>query len=149
MTAPIDDFRGEYKWLSNFWREPFRHCEKIWPSSEHAFQAMKTLDPEMQEEIRTAVSPREAKRLGSPRNTRLVLRPGWDAVRIDVMRHILRAKFRSARLAKMLLDTGDAELVEGNTWKDDFWGVYNGKGENWLGRLLMEIREEIRDVSNN
>lgn len=73
--------------------------------------------------------------------------PDWDAIRLDVMRDILRAKARQHEyVRRKLLATGDRELVE-NSWRDDFWGV--GKDENglnMLGKLWMEIRSELRSV---
>jgi predicted NAD-dependent protein-ADP-ribosyltransferase YbiA (DUF1768 family) len=45
-----------------------------------------------------------------------------------------------------LLETGDAELIEGNDWGDTFWGVCGGKGNNFLGKLLMEVRKELRSA---
>lgn len=138
----IDEFRGEYKWLSNFWRDGFQFEGKTWPSSEHAFQAMKTTDERDREEIRHAETPGKAKRLGM----KVKLRPGWDDMRVDVMRKILEAKFtHSDDLKRRLLETGDAQLIEGNTWGDTFWGMCDGRGQNWLGVLLMELREKLRD----
>ena len=62
------------------------------------------------------------------------------------MEDICRAKFtQNEELKKKLIDTGDATLIEGNTWNDTFWGVCNGVGENNLGKILMKIREELKD----
>lgn len=139
----IDSFRGRTRWLSNFGDAPAMYEYVLYPTSEHAFQAAKTLDPAEREIIRAAKTPREAKRLGR----KVKLRPGWDDMRVVVMRDILRSKFRdNADMRRKLLDTGDAELIEGNTWGDTFWGQVDGEGENWLGRILMEIRAELRAV---
>lgn len=144
MTALIDNFRGEYKWLSNFWREEFTFDGRAWPSAEHAYQAMKTMSREDQEVIRKAATPRDAKRLGM----KVDLRPRWDAMRAGVMLCILKAKFeQSSDLRESLLATEPMELVEGNTWGDTFFGECHGKGENWLGLLLMQVREELGDGS--
>jgi hypothetical protein len=60
---------------------------------------------------------------------------------------LLMQKFtRHPQLARELVGTGDAELVEGNTWGDEFWGVCNGRGSNQLGRLLMEVRALLRSL---
>jgi predicted NAD-dependent protein-ADP-ribosyltransferase YbiA (DUF1768 family) len=64
------------------------------------------------------------------------------------MRDLLRQKFAHPELRRLLLATGDAELVEGNTWGDRFWGVCAGRGQNHLGRLLMAIRAEIRTAAS-
>ena len=52
---------------------------------------------------------------------------------------------QNPELGNKLLETGNQELVEGNTWGDIFWGVCNGKGQNWLGKILMMVRDEIRE----
>ncbi len=142
----INDFRGDYRWLSNFHvcDVTIDWCGKprTYTSSEAAFMAAKTLDLEEERAIRLASTPREAKALGR----KATLRPNWDNIRVDVMRAVLRAKFtQNPDLAELLLATGTEELVEGNWWHDYFWGVCNGRGENWLGRILMEIRTELKE----
>ena len=141
----VSEFRGAYRFLSNFWPSPIdvpiagRVCRAA--TVEHAFQALKTSDPEQAEWVLAAASPGEAKRRGRL----LSLRADWDRVRGDVMYALLELKFAAdSELAEMLLDTGDAELIEGNTWGDQFWGVCNGVGQNWLGRLLMARRTALR-----
>ncbi len=61
------------------------------------------------------------------------------------MLEVVRAKFRVNVLAEKLLATGDDELVEHNTWDDSFWGTCNGEGENHLGKILMKVRQELRN----
>lgn len=73
-----------------------------------------------------------------------MLREDWELIKISVMHDLLRQKFGHETLRKRLLATGDEKLEEGNTWKDYFWGVCNGIGQNQLGVLLMRVREEIR-----
>ena len=138
----IDQFKGEHAFLSNFYSCPLRMLDGLlYRTAEHAFQAMKVVgDPKAKEEIRKARNPNEAKRLGR----KVKLRPAWDSIRIDVMRQVVRAKFQNPELQRKLLETGDRKLIEGNNWGDSFWGVCGGKGENWLGKILMDLREEIR-----
>ncbi len=135
----ITQFKGKHAFLSNFW--PCR----VWldgveyPSVECAYQAAKTTDPKNREQFVKA-APGEAKYLGR----RLALRKDWENVKVDIMRSLVKQKFQYApHLRQQLLDTGDAELVEGNTWNDTFWGVdlHTGKGQNMLGRILMEVRD--------
>ena len=98
---------------------------EVYPTVEHAFAAAKTLDPTEREVIRLAPRPGDAKRLGR----QVALRSGWDDLRVGVMRGLLARKFAPATdLAARLLATGDAQLVEGNTWGDRFWGVCRGQG---------------------
>jgi ribA/ribD-fused uncharacterized protein len=72
------------------------------------------------------------------------MRDDWNDIKIDVMRDLLQEKFSDDDLRELLLATGDAELIEGNTWNDYFWGVCLGEGQNWLGKLLMEVRKELK-----
>jgi ribA/ribD-fused uncharacterized protein len=136
----IDKFEGSYQFLSNFYPCYVEFEGKTYASTEHAFQAAKTLDPQEREKIRKAGTPGTAKRLGK----KVHLRKDWESVKIEVMHAVLQQKFkRGSPLAKMLLETGDQELVEGNTWNDTFWGKCRGKGKNHLGRLLMLVRQEL------
>lgn len=140
MSKPvIDSFRDDFSFLSNFHPSVIYVDGKRYATVEHAYQAMKALDPEHHEMIRCAKTAGEAKKLG-----RIVpCRPDWDEVKVGIMRDLVRRKFENPFLRPLLAATGDAELVEGNYWHDTFWGVYKGTGENWLGRILMEIRSEI------
>jgi hypothetical protein len=138
----IDDFRGPYRWLSNYHEAVVTFEDDDYPSTEHAFQAAKSLDPTWRRLVREAPRPRDAKRLGRT----IPLRPDWEAVKDDVMYRVNRDKYtRHADLRARLLDTGRAQLIEGNTWGDRVWGVCDGVGENRLGRILMLIRTELQD----
>jgi ribA/ribD-fused uncharacterized protein len=111
-------------------------------STEHAYQMFKTDDLEWRKKIRNAKSPGLAKRLGA----KCPMRSDWDDIKVDVMRKCIRAKFtQNEDLKEKLLDTTDEHLEEGNTWGDKFWGTVSGHGKNMLGRILMEIREELRN----
>ena len=139
---PIDSFSGEYKFLSNFYPSPIIWEGKHYPTVEHAYQAMKCLDPQVQERVRNANTPNEAKRMGKVINRNGTLRSDWSEINMKLMENLLWQKFENPVLRKMLDATKPRELIEGNVWKDSFWGVYNGKGENHLGKLLMLIRSE-------
>lgn len=137
----IEAFTGPYFFLSNFSHSPVEFEGEVYPTVEHAYAAAKTQDPNERERIRFAITPGEAKRIGR----QVALRSGWDDVRVDVMRGLLAKKFVvDSDLALKLQATGDAELLEGNTWGDRFWGVCGGQGRNQLGQLLMERRELLR-----
>lgn len=136
----IDNFVGEHRFLSNFSPSPLEVDGQSYATVEHAFQALKTENPTEQEIVRNARTPGQAKKLGR----RVTLRADWNTARVGVMKMLLEKKFSDKVLRSELLATGDAELVEGNYWNDRFWGVCRGSGENWLGKLLMEIRSSIR-----
>lgn len=137
--SEITSFSGEYRFLSNFWPSVVTDEEYRYPTVEHAYQAAKTTSASHRRDIAWAPTAGVAKRLGR----RVPIRPDWEDVKIDVMRGLLRQKFAEPTLRAKLLATGTALLVEGNTWGDRFWGQCPvGVGENWLGRLLMEIRSQ-------
>jgi ribA/ribD-fused uncharacterized protein len=136
---PINSFSGEHRFLSNFWQAPIIYGGIVYPSTEHAYQAAKSLNPEVRQRIASLATSAMAKDAGK----NAVLRPDWESVKIGVMRDVLRLKFMHADLREKLLATAGRELIEGNHWHDRFWGVCDGRGENHLGRLLMEIRAEL------
>ncbi len=129
-------------YCSNFWRAPIEMDGKVYPTTEHYFQAMKTLIPEQQEMLRTLKKPLDAKLAGY----HVTLRRGWDDVwRDEVMLTALRAKFtQHPDLKEKLLSTGYAILHEDSPW-DKYWGYAKGKGQDRLGVLLMKVREELRN----
>lgn len=137
----IDCFDGEYAFLSNFYDSPIEKDGIIYPTNEHFFQAMKTLDNEERKRIAAAETPGKAKRMGRS----VKLRPDWEQSKIQIMKEGLTLKFLCHKdLAEKLVATGDVWLIEGNWWGDTYWGVCNGVGHNMLGNLLMEIRRDLR-----
>lgn len=137
----IDRFTGEYAFLSNFATSVFRYEGILYTSVEAAFQAAKTSDREIKRRL-AQYPPAEAKRYGR----KIKLRSDWNDVKVSIMKELLRLKFNSDLFGhrQALLNTGDAYLEEGNNHHDTFWGTCNGVGENQLGKLLMEIRAELR-----
>jgi len=138
----IDRFADEFEFLSNFHPAPVHVDNDLYPTVEHAYQAAKTLDQKERELVRDARGPGAAKALGKS----VTLRPAWDDIKDNVMRDLLWEKFNQYTDVKsLLIATGDAELVEGNTWGDRYWGVdaKTGEGENRLGKMLMETRSKI------
>jgi hypothetical protein len=138
----IEQFKGKYRFLSNFYPISITIDGKTFPSTEHYYQAMKFKDPSLQEKIRTAPSPDRAKKIAHQHNPR----EDWEQISLDVMEQALRVKFTKPELKEKLLNTKDAILQEGNTWEDEFWGVNlnTGEGKNHLGKLLMKIRNDIK-----
>ena len=142
----IVEFDGQYAFLSNFYSSPFIYEGIVYPTNEHFFQAMKTLDIDERKKIAAAETPGKAKRMG--RNVQL--RSDWEKVKVYYMELGLRLKFANKALAEKLIATGDEELVEGNWWCDQTWGSCNCSkhirtpGRNLLGMLLMELRKELQ-----
>lgn len=135
-------FRGKYVFLSNFYWSPFVFDGQVYSTAEAAFQAQKCADPDDMDAFVALDSGRAAKALGR----KVRMRDDWDDIKVDVMRRVIDAKFSNERLATKLLAV-EGEIVEDNTWHDTFWGRCNGQGENWLGRILMDKREELRRQS--
>jgi ribA/ribD-fused uncharacterized protein len=137
---------GEYGCFSNFSRHPITLKKKRWPTSEHYFQAQKFAGEPDEEEVRRAETAGIAAGMG--RDRKRPLRRDWEAVKERVMLDALRAKFtQHEELKAVLLGTGDAVLVE-HTANDSYWGDGgDGSGKNRLGRLLMQVREELRAAS--
>jgi len=138
----IREFRGAYRWLSNFWYVPIEYEGMIYPTTEHAYQAAKTKDIHDRILISELPTPRLARQAGQT----LDIRPDWEEIKIDVMMEVTRKKFEDSLLRTALLSTGDAILQEGNTWGDVFWGIdlCTETGQNNLGKILMQVRDEIR-----
>ena len=136
----ISSFTGKHFFLSNFYPCSISYEGINYPSSEHAFVAAKSEDVRDREYISTISTAGKAKQYGR----RLILRDGWDNMRIEVMRDIVQIKFETHEyLHNALINTGNEELVEGNYWGDTFWGESPvGTGENNLGKILMDIRHE-------
>ena len=161
-TDTIDSFTGKYFYLSNF-SEHSVHLQGLhFPTAEAAFQAMKTIWVVERIAIRDQPTPGKAKRLGNKRppagaprtrghDDRLftTLQPNWEKVKVREMEIVVARKFNQhPELIKKLLATGNAKLIEGNNWRDDFWGCIkrNGKwhGRNELGKILMKLRENYK-----
>lgn len=137
----INSFRGEYFFLSNFFEAPVIYDGITYLNNEAAFQAQKTLNKKQRLNF-AMLNPSQAKRMGRS----VSLRPDWEEVKINIMYEICKAKFTQNESLKLnLLNTGDAELIEGNNWGDKIWGQVNGVGENNLGKILMKIRDELKN----
>jgi len=138
----IDRFTKEsgYDFLSNFYLSTVSYESKLYPTIEHAYQAAKTIDDGIREIIKKAKTPAEAKKLGQS----ISVRNDWAIIKIDIMRQLVKDKFSNPFLAHRLIETGEAQLTLNNKWNDKFWGVCRNEGENWLGRILMDVRDELR-----
>lgn len=137
----IEKFRGDYRFLSNFYPCDILYNHILYPSTEHAYQAQKSGEFKKMLEI-SRMTAGQAKITGSTIDTG----DDWDYKKVNIMYKINRIKYSNPTMGEKLLATGNALLVEGNWWGDKFWGVCSktNKGENILGNLLMGIREELK-----
>lgn len=165
LPTLIDHFEGPWGFLSNFSPAEVKLCIDVlgipnagltgdavsieeYPSVEHAYQAAKFLDSELRERFRyNGLTPGQAKRLGSGLKSKK--RKDWEDVSLEIMKGLLVQKFKYSILMRKLCSTFSAVLIEGNTWHDNFWGncicsdCANIQGQNWLGKLLMEVRKSF------
>jgi ribA/ribD-fused uncharacterized protein len=136
----IRAFEGKYYFLSNFYMNEVFFDGHLYPSAEHAYQAAKA-DAESDRKMVASVSfPYTAKQIMRT----LPIKAHWDYRRVAIMWEIVQWKFASDEMADKLLATGDLHLEEGNWWGDRFWGTVGGHGENYLGRMLMDLRKNLR-----
>lgn len=169
QSVPRVAFSGEWRFLSNMYPAPIRLGDfastieeslkpywmyrfpedTVFPSSEHLYQACKSDDIGFAETILRKERPESTKTTarkllqGHPE----MLREGFHegSFKVSLMAAIVKAKFeQNPGLAQKLKDTGSMELVEHNTWKDTFWGVHDGQGKNYLGKILEKVREQIK-----
>ena len=133
----IVEFRGPYRFLSNFFPCDVEYEGLTYPSSEHAFQAAKSTNKVYRREMQGCLDGATAKAKGRS----VAMRPGWSQMRVGVMFEIVWNKFHSnLTLRSDLIRTGNMTLIEGNDWNDQFWGVSRNIGQNWLGNILMNVR---------
>lgn len=143
----IIEFKGEYRWLSNFVEVEVEWEGRIYKSVEHAYQSAKSLDKEWKRFCRSDVSSGKVKRASKD----IEIRDDWEAIKKSVMKNLLIKKFSDERFRSKLLATGNTYIIEGNTWGDTFWGVdmKSGEGENILGLMIMEIRSSLKNEFSN
>lgn len=144
----IDKFENENEFLSNFYPAEVTFGGLKFKTLEHAFVAAKTTLMPMRFEISAIETPEEVKKFGKG----LQLRPDWEEVKVGIMYGLVNTKFHEPKLRELLLATGEEELVEGNTWHDNFWGSCvckkcGNKGQNQLGKTLMKVRRELQPNS--
>ncbi len=138
----IERFVGENSFLSNFYPCKVKIDDMVFSNAEAAFQSRRTTS-EQQRRFFQNMLPSEARRSGA----KLTQRPDWDAVKVEEMRTVLRAKFADPDMKAKLLATSNATII--NTDDDTFWGVHDDKGENQLGKLLTAIRDELHGSTSS
>lgn len=157
----IDSFRGRWLFLSNFYPVEIEHQGIKYPTVEHYYVAMKIKNDQQINgqfisymDCREMISKIPADKANMAKNfgKTLKIRKDWDDIRLDTMFWGVQEKFKKDDLIEMLLMTGDEELIEGNNWHDNFFGICNcgpcgGKGLNNLGKILMKIRKNIKENS--
>jgi ribA/ribD-fused uncharacterized protein len=141
----IEEFRGKYEWLSNFYPCEIEYEGIVYPTTEHFYVAMKTTDPHIRKHVSTIETPGKAKRYG---HKEIDIREDWDDIKIQVMEYALNKKFNKPHFKELLIETEYEMIVEGNRWHDNFYGSCicdkcGNNGKNILGKLLMTIRKKL------
>lgn len=146
MVINFYSSKAEHGYMSNFANYSVKMGRKVYKTSEHYYQSQKYKGTKWETKVRNAKSPMEAANIGRDKDG--PIRKDWETVKDNVMREVVEAKFRQhPELAKQLLETGDAKLVE-HTENDFYWADGgNGTGKNMLGIILMEVREKLRAES--
>ena len=138
----ITKFQNENRWLSNFATVKIVLDGLEFPSIEHAYMSAKSDD----EEWKKFCSNPSNKAGDVKRQSRVItLKDNWNDIKINVMAECIKKKFNQEPFRTKLLETGTQHIQEGNRWNDKFWGVClkTNKGENHLGKLIMEIRDSL------
>jgi len=161
--------KGPYFEFSNFYLSPVKIDGFVYPSSEHAYQALKFLGPDQtyrSREYATIIGSTNTagkakilanqKRVGGYKwktdlnptieaYADVKIRKDWLESRDNVMRSIVQAKFQQhPKLKAMLIETGSLPIEEDSP-RDDYWGVGKDRtGKNMLGIILMEVRALLK-----
>jgi len=140
-------YEHEFYVFSNFSSFAIEWKGKLYMTSEQVYQSEKFNDENMKEQIRNVRSAHEALKLAYANKDKW--KSGWDVIKLKVMKEILRAKVEQhPYVKKKLIESGDKELIE-DSWRDSYWGWGPNKdGENHLGKLWMEVRNEFTASSS-
>ncbi len=135
-------YEHEFYVFSNYSSFMLEWKGKLYPTSEHAYHSEKFEDERLKEQIRNSRSAHDSQKFANAHVAER--RKDWDAIKLQIMKEILREKVaQHPYVKKKLIESGDRELIE-DSWRDDFWGWGpNRSGANHLGKLWMEVRSEV------
>lgn len=138
----ITEFQNEHRWLSNFAPVKIKLDGLEFPSVEHAYMSAKSDDAEWK---KFCSNPNNKAGDVKRQSRNVTLKEDWDEIKLEVMKECVTQKFSQEPYRTKLLETGTQHIQEGNRWNDKFWGVClkTNKGENHLGRLIMDVRSAL------
>jgi len=139
----IKEFKGEFRWLSNFSEVHVILGGVKYPSVEHAYQSAKS---EVESWKKFCAETPEAGKVKNASKGIIVIST-WKRMNLGIMKELLIQKYNQEPYKSKLIDTGEEKIQEGNLWGDDFWGIdlKTGTGKNILGQMIMEIRDELKE----
>jgi ribA/ribD-fused uncharacterized protein len=139
----IAGFVAEYRWLSNYFPCRVEWKGRLYGSAEAAYHSGKY--PAADRDVFTRLDPDAARKLSRAKSYDT---EAWEARKVPTMREVVWAKFsQNPELANKLLATRDRYLEETNWWGDKIWGVYQGEGQNLLGKIIMDARARLAKES--
>lgn len=147
MISTIRFNRNNYPEFSNFWEEPFEIDGITYKTNEHWYQSQKATNAVDEEWVRISKTPGISKKRGR----QIECRREWEVIKINVMWKGLKTKFSQHKyLNELLQSTGESDIIEETVWHDRYWGICicdkcDNRGENWLGRLLVQLRRELKE----
>ncbi|MBV2092404.1 MAG: NADAR family protein [Candidatus Thiodiazotropha sp. (ex. Lucinisca nassula)] len=130
--------------LASYSKFGFELDDASWPSVEHYYQGMKFENPDLREEVRNADHPSKAQKLAA--NNKRSIRKDWKQMREVVMTRAIYIKCRvHPDVAAALLATTAQKIIETSQY-DYYWGCgRDGRGHNTFGKVLMAVRNKIRE----
>lgn len=115
------------------------------PSVGHAFESARSLEESW---VRTCINPNSTKEILYRRHEELEIVPNWNQIKLKLMFDLITQKYSDKKLKAELLDTKGQNIEAGGEDASEFWGknwaVEPNTGENWLGRIIMEVRSNLR-----
>ena len=138
----ITEFQNEHRWLSNFAPVKIKLDGLEFPSVEHAYMSAKSDNAEWK---KFCSNPNNKAGDVKRQSRNVTLKEDWDEIKLEVMKECVTQKFSQEPYRTKLLETGTQHIQERNRWNDKFWGVClkTNKGENHLGRLIMDVRSAL------
>lgn len=127
-------------WFSNMISSNIEIDGILFSSTENYYQSQKMLNEKDRRYIASLSSYQSKLEC-----RKFPIRKDWEEVKVSIMKRGLIEKFKISKWNALLKDTENDPIIEWNNWNDKFWGVsiFDYKGKNQLGNLLMEIRSEF------
>lgn len=138
-------YEREFFVFSNFSSFQVRWSGRLWPTSEHAYQAAHFFEtaPQLVEDIYNATSAHRAFKIAKSNGDKA--REDWEDVKVDIMEDICRHKLQQHPYVYEKLNLTEDVLIVEDSPVDSFWGWGSDrKGRNELGKVWMRLRDEIR-----